>query len=365
MLIIIYSLSYSQERVELAQLFLGINGVGENEIVYHCIEAIGPVWVRNGSNYIISDNPAVYYSCAYSIGNFNPNNPASRATFDWIWNGQSNNVGSWGLGLYKVTNSKFPNKFFYIDTRNNVYSDTSVNPDLWFVYQSNEGKYQCIIKCNSWIDNGSIIRVGNILGLNYRTDKLNNFWNNALVAIPSQDQLCPRIVWGPVSNFNPTGYRIYWRLGESGGFGLLSSVGNNVYDYTHDGLALGRRMIAEYKVEAYNSNSTSGFTNTASIQVSGYLYKSFNSRVNFELSQNFPNPFNPITRINYSIPEKSYVSLKVHDIIGNEIAELVNEVKEAGNYTLIFNAENLPSGFYFYTLKTDGASITRKMLLIK
>lgn len=365
-LIVFYSLSYSQERVELAQLFLGIVGVGENEVVYHCIEAVGPVWVKNDSNYIISNNPAVYYSCAYSIGNFHPNIPASRASFDWIWNGQSNNVGSWGLGLYKVTNSKFPNKFFYLDTRNNVYTDTSVNPDLWFVYYNNSGKYQSKIKSDGLeIENGSIIRVSDILNINYRTDRLQNFWNNALVAIPSQDQLSPRIIWGPVSNFNPTGYQIYWRLGESGNFGLLNSVDKNIYDYTHEGLALGRRMVSEYKVRAFNNNSFSDFTNIASIQVSGYLYKSFKSQPEFELSQNYPNPFNPITRINYTIPEKSFVNLKVYDAIGNEVATLVNEIKDAGNYSLIFNAQHLSSGLYFYTLKTDGKSITRKMILIK
>lgn len=359
---LIYATALTQEKVELAQLFLGITGVGNNEIVYHCIEAVGPVWVLNNSEYIITDNPAVYNSCAYTIGNF----PESRATFDWIWNGQAQNVGSWGLGLYKITNSKYPDKFFYLDTRNNVYTDTSVNPDVWFVYKQSTGRYHCVIKCNDMgIENGSIIRISDILQINYRTDKLQNFWNKTLVAIPSQDLLCPRIVWGPISNFNPTGYKIYWRLGESGDFGLLSTVGSNIYDFTHEGLALGRRMVSEYKVQAYNINSSSGFTNVASIGISGYLYKNAVEMLAFDLSQNYPNPFNPITKIDYSLPQKSYVSLKVYDIIGNEVAALIDGWREAGKYTLYFDGSKLSSGLYFYTLRVNDMSITKKMLLIK
>lgn len=85
----------------------------------------------------------------------------------------------------------------------------------------------------------------------------------------------------------------------------------------------------------------------------------------YNLTQNYPNPFNPTTSIRYSIPKRSNVTLKVYDILGNEIAILVNEEKDRGVYTVTFNAVDLASGIYFYTLRADGFVQTKKMLLIK
>lgn len=86
---------------------------------------------------------------------------------------------------------------------------------------------------------------------------------------------------------------------------------------------------------------------------------------NFELSQNYPNPFNPSTIINYEIPEEAFVSLKVYDMLGNEVATLVNENRHAGKNKATFNASNLSAGVYFYTLRTGNYSATKKMMLIK
>jgi hypothetical protein len=85
----------------------------------------------------------------------------------------------------------------------------------------------------------------------------------------------------------------------------------------------------------------------------------------FLLSQNYPNPFNPSTKIKYSIPQTSNVVIKVYDILGNEIETLVNEEKLAGNYSVEFNAANLPSGVYFYRLIAGNFTSTKKMLLLK
>jgi outer membrane protein assembly factor BamB len=95
----------------------------------------------------------------------------------------------------------------------------------------------------------------------------------------------------------------------------------------------------------------------------------------FLLEQNYPNPFNPITKIEYRIPNSEFVSLKVYDILGNEIATLVNEEKSAGEYEVEFsakggsasggNAYDLPSGIYFYQLKAGGFIETKKMILMK
>jgi hypothetical protein len=85
----------------------------------------------------------------------------------------------------------------------------------------------------------------------------------------------------------------------------------------------------------------------------------------FELSQNFPNPFNPITTIFYSISTEGKVELLVYDILGREIQTLVNEIKTPGQYEIIFDGKDLSTGVYFYKLNFDGYSSVKKMLIIK
>jgi hypothetical protein len=80
---------------------------------------------------------------------------------------------------------------------------------------------------------------------------------------------------------------------------------------------------------------------------------------------NFPNPFNPATNIKYSIKESGQVNIKVFDLIGQQITELVNEEKEAGSYSVSFDASHLPSGVYIYTINANNFVQTRKMLLMK
>ncbi|MEW6193557.1 MAG: metallophosphoesterase [Bacteroidota bacterium] len=85
----------------------------------------------------------------------------------------------------------------------------------------------------------------------------------------------------------------------------------------------------------------------------------------YDLKQNYPNPFNAITKIIYQIPESGFISLKVFDLLGNEIAILVNAEKKAGRYEAIFDSKNLSSGIYFYQLQTKDYIQTKKLLLIK
>ena len=85
----------------------------------------------------------------------------------------------------------------------------------------------------------------------------------------------------------------------------------------------------------------------------------------FTLNQNYPNPFNPSTKISWQVPVGSWQTLKVYDVLGNEVATLVNEYKPAGTYEVEWDASGLPSGVYFYQLKTEGFIETKKMLLLK
>jgi hypothetical protein len=108
----------------------------------------------------------------------------------------------------------------------------------------------------------------------------------------------------------------------------------------------------------------------------GYVFRSVNSTTSiiglnnrapsvFVLTQNYPNPFNPTTTIKYSIPKLSFVTIKIYDVIGSEVATLVNEEKPFGNYELNWSAANLPSGVYFYQLKAGNYINIKKMILLK
>lgn len=85
----------------------------------------------------------------------------------------------------------------------------------------------------------------------------------------------------------------------------------------------------------------------------------------FLLGQNYPNPFNPSTKISFKIAKSGFTSLKVYDVLGNEVATLINEEKPAGEYEIDFNSNGLTSGFYFYQLKAGSFVDTKKMILMK
>jgi hypothetical protein len=124
---------------------------------------------------------------------------------------------------------------------------------------------------------------------------------------------------------------------------------------------------AEYKIRARDMNNNySPYSNVVTIEFRE-LGKKSASRINFDynLGQNYPNPFNPITQIDYSIKSAGMVTLKVYDMLGKEVAELVSERKEPGNYSVEFNPANLPSGIYIYKLTAGKFIDTKKLILLK
>ena len=102
-----------------------------------------------------------------------------------------------------------------------------------------------------------------------------------------------------------------------------------------------------------------GDTTTTGIDDQSELFNSFS------LSQNYPNPFNPVTSIQYTVGSRKYVSIKIYDVLGNEVATLVNEEKPAGSYTVHFDGSKLSSGIYFCRLKSGSFTATKKLMLIK
>ena len=119
----------------------------------------------------------------------------------------------------------------------------------------------------------------------------------------------------------------------------------------------GRNGAADLYAQNININGQLGNT--------GVFINNNYQPVKFSLYQNYPNPFNPVTVINYRIAAGSFVSIKVFDILGNNVAELIHEKQSPGSYEINFDGSNIPSGIYFYTLKAGSFKDTKRMLLIK
>ncbi len=143
------------------------------------------------------------------------------------------------------------------------------------------------------------------------------------------------------------------KIGFIAGKGTVNTPQN--YLFSDNGLNSGRYSYRLKQID-YNGN---------------YKYYDLQNEVligvpnKFALMQNYPNPFNPSTKINYELPINGFVSLKIFDITGKEVAQLVNGVQQAGYYAVDFNAVSLSSGTYFYKLTSDKFSDVKKMVLVK
>jgi len=133
------------------------------------------------------------------------------------------------------------------------------------------------------------------------------------------------------------------------------------YRMNHFEFIVALNIFSEITYARINGEEFGELVNVENEQTEKYSYK---------LSQNYPNHFNPITKINYQLPERSFVTLKIYDVLGNEIAILINEEKPAGEYEVDFNStglihQTLPSGVYFYRLQADSFVKTKKMVLLR
>ncbi len=265
--------------------------------------------------------------------------------------------------VYDSTNS--PIKFsggreIFVDSHNNKW----FGKDRYGLYKlANDSQWTFYNRLNSGLGGSEVNKIrednfGNLwITMSYygitKFDPSNNLWQNWT---PQNSGLNYAFPWGIWIDRN-----VKW-IGFNGGdtlcsFNDTSFVYHNpfgsIYDIKED--VLGNLWLAttEGLVE-FNKNGI-----VASINDQSGLIK------DFELFQNYPNPFNPTTKIKYELANSSNVSLIIFDLQGKEIETLLNKRENAGSHSVEFNALNLPSGIYFYTLKTEKFSETKKMILLK
>jgi hypothetical protein len=169
---------------------------------------------------------------------------------------------------------------------------------------------------------------------------------------------------------------LYWETAtEINNMGFNVERSANKSDWTKIAYVQGNQNSTTIRAYSYldKSVSKSGkyyyrlkqIDNNGSYKYSNIIEVDFIAPSVFNLSQNFPNPYNPSTMIKYQIPKSAFVNLKVYDILGKEVATLVNEDKVVGSYEINFDASKLASGVYIYQLKANDFAASKKMILIK
>ena len=173
------------------------------------------------------------------------------------------------------------------------------------------------------------------------------------------------LYWETATELNNFGFEIHravvsgqltedWmNIGFVEGHGNSNSAKN--YSYADNSVRAGQSYA--YRLKQIDFDGKFKYSSIVDVEVSAPQV--------FSLAQNYPNPFNPSTSIEYTVPSNEYVSLKVYDVLGNLVSTLENENKEAGKYSITFDASNLTSGIYFYILSTANYSQAKKMMLVK
>jgi hypothetical protein len=168
--------------------------------------------------------------------------------------------------------------------------------------------------------------------------------------------------WTTITELNNYGFEIFRSFDSASwqkiGFisGHSTTTEKHFYSFIDD--QNNGSIKSYYKLKQIDHNGSYTFSET--IEVERQTTPS-----DFVLYQNFPNPFNPTTKIGFRITETGFASIKVYDALGNEIVTLVNEEKSAGKYDVTFDATDFPSGIYFYSLTAGNLIETKKMLLLK
>ncbi len=166
--------------------------------------------------------------------------------------------------------------------------------------------------------------------------------------------------WVTATEVNNNGFEIQRQSSDKAWENVAFVAGNGNsnstknYSYTDNNLTAGKYS---YRLKQIDNDGKYEYSKVVEVEV--------NSPLQYALAQNYPNPFNPSTAINFTLPEARFVTLKIYNVLGQEVKTVVNEFKEAGAYKINFDASNLNSGVYFYKLQAGTFSSVKKMTLTK
>jgi hypothetical protein len=323
------------------------------------------IWKRNGSNFYTAQSLPLAVTQDHNLAIFEANlRKICKPNF------QNSFVGGSNGGVIKVNNTQYNSPTTQFDVVElNPISATA----LWQVI--NEIGYSF----HHWNDNSTTAtKTFNPSSTQTYTAYYNGkplTTNRALHTGTVYNQ--PIVLyWNEHPNTNVTQYQIWRRVKHNGVMSdpqIIATVNRGTTSYVDDEYNLTRNYsndLLYYDVRPYYSTENI-YSDPNWLAVYGVLMpktsdSTMTSTPEFENSlSNFPNPFNPTTNIKYSIKESGQVSIKVFDLIGQQITELVNEEKAAGNYSILFDASQLPSGIYIYTIQSGNFFNSKKLILLK
>jgi len=388
----------------VGEIYIGTQGLDIGETVQYKMNVLGTFW--GDINPYKINTPSIYIDAIALRVNEQTNKTIVDFTntdfnsFEWPYFRMNivddQGLNSFGFGLYRFSIEPF-NAYFYIDYRDDNFSSYSNCAghcqDIWIKYEKSEDQFYYNINGfhlqdpNNWvsIENGQLLFVYKIKGQSsFSTDEFPFFWKNCL-AITDFENGNPRLFWSKHPTFTTTNYKIYRAISSVSNprtltYNLIhTTASEDIFEYTDQDVAQGNSDYVFYYVAAYNSNTNSTSEPSNVVTTRGGMYKQNQlseehktGNIKYELSQNTPNPFNPSTTISFTVPSSTEyysvlqnVTLKVYDILGNEVATLVDENKPAGVYNVQCIMNNASSGVYFYTLKAGSFTETKKMLLMK
>jgi len=340
------------------------------------VENVGTVWDINNN-----------ISTSFPGGSIMIEFPQSVTGFDYF-DGNSNTIVL-GKGLYKISAALSTGTiYFYLDSRTSVWP---FSPDTYFDLHIGRVSKFTIANNSSNINFTTQSLWDLAVGWNgiFSTAELEPFApENLVFSLNGGNPIYPhRLDWNihqPLDYFI-TGFNIYRRFYYQGdpppGFSLMaqftgSSQTSLVFFEPESIVIPGKTPVVEYIIRTLNGNRESINSNSAYMinhlpgatsPLSSDLLK-LDEDIKIpknSLLQNYPNPFNPSTQIRYDIAVAGFVSLKVYNSLGEEVATLVNENKNSGSYTINFNATGLASGIYFYKLLGNNYQKIAKMILLK
>lgn len=325
---------------------------------------------------VLRDNILIMTRTGGTAVNYTIGNPGSAPGAGWtsnyndIYNSNSARIGFWGAAGYDSTgwrtasssdaNSRFVSVSFIDIATGNLHITAASNGDLNLtgtpiagITTDFDGNTRNPDQPYMGADEGTIPLPVELTSFS-----------------ASSDRNSVKLIWTTLTELNNSGFDIERQISDGSSSNSWIKIANvhgngnsnepKNYTYSDNGLQTGKYLYRLKQID-YNGNFTY-FTLDNEISVG--------VPKDFTLSQNYPNPFNPVTKINYDLPIDSKVNLKVYDMLGKEVASLVNnDLQKAGYYTVQLNGVNLASGTYFFRIVAQGNGkdfvMTKKMVLIK